>query len=131
MLPANTAIVPRFTPDAVAPLADKIAAESAFARYREGLSDQTIRAQENDIACLTSYLASIHVQVVGSLLDDHRGWQGNRHGLVDGVVQWQLGQGYALSSINRRLATVKRYLGLAVRSGAITGEQLAAVREVK
>jgi integrase len=131
MIPVSTALVPQFTPESISPLADKIAAESAFARYRETLSEQTTRAQDADIVCLTTYLASIHVQVVGDLIDDPHAWQGIRHGLVDGFVQWQLGQGYALSSINRRLATVKRYLGLALRSGAITGDQLLQVREIK
>jgi len=34
------------------------------------------------------------------------------HGLVEGFVQWQLQQGFAVASINRALSTVKLYVKL-------------------
>jgi integrase len=51
--------------------------------------------------------------------------------LVDGFVKWQLQQGHATASINRRLSTVKTYAKLAAQAKAITASELALIQTVK
>jgi len=52
------------------------------------------------------------------LAEDIDAWRGVSVGLVAGFVEWLLGEGYALASINRRLATVRAYLTQAAAAGA-------------
>jgi integrase len=58
-------------------------------------------------------------------------WQGMTHGLVAGFVQWMLGQELALTSVNRKLSTVKVYAGLAANAGVLSGADLALLKSVK
>lgn len=58
------------------------------------------------------------------------GWKGISWGMVDGFVKWQLGAGHAISSINRRLTTMKTYARLAVKAGAISEEAYRLIRTV-
>jgi hypothetical protein len=50
-------------------------------------------------------------------------WSNVNAGLVAGFVRWMLQEGYAIGSINVRLATVKVYARLAAQAGAITEEE--------
>ncbi len=58
-------------------------------------------------------------------------WQGVTWGLVDGFVQWLLRQGYAISSVNARLSTVKVYAQLAVRAGALNQQEGLMIQTVR
>ncbi|MBC7870312.1 MAG: site-specific integrase [Chitinophagaceae bacterium] len=51
-------------------------------------------------------------------------------GLVAGFVRWQMNEGYAVTSINVRLSTVKKYAALAFQAGAIEATEHALIRAV-
>ncbi len=110
-------------------VADRAAAAHVFAEYQRRKSPQTLRRQRADLALFTSYLEAAGVPV-GDLAADPGAWAGLSWGVVSGFVAWQLGQGYAIGSINVRLATVKGYSKLALQAGAISPEAYAMIRTV-
>ena len=112
-------------------LADQYTADSTFVRYRERKAPETIRRHRADLDLFTEYLRQIPGLVaVGDLYADPDAWSGMTKGLVEGFVQWQLRQGYAISSVNMRLATVKLYCKLAQGAGALSEEYAAMIRTV-
>ena len=45
-------------------------------------------------------------------------------------MKWQLAEGYSVSSVNRRLSTVKTYAKLAAKAGVLDTQALALIRTV-
>jgi hypothetical protein len=62
---------------------------------------------------------------------DPAAWRGVTWGLVDRFAHWALAQGYAVATVNNRLAAVKRHAGLAVQAGAISSEEGQKIRAVR
>lgn len=112
--------------------ANEAAARSAFADYRARKAPATLRRQDAGLALFSEYLA----QAAGfaptgeALATTPDAWQGVTWGLVDGFVKWALVMGYAASTVNVRLSTVKTYAKLAAKAGAITAQELAMIRTV-
>jgi len=125
--------------DALAILADvgeranEAAAGSAFADYRARKAPSTLRRQDAGLALFSDYL----VQAAGSaptgaaLASIGEAWRGVTWGLVDGFVKFALLKGYAVSTVNVRLSTVKTYAKLAAKAGGITPQTLAMIRMVQ
>lgn len=111
--------------------ADAVAATSTFARYRERKAYDTVRRHKADIALFTSYLMQIPgMRAMNDLYTDPCAWSGMTKGLIEGFVLWQLQQGYAISSVNMRLSTIKLYSKLAQGAGALDEEHAAMIRTV-
>lgn len=112
-------------------VADRIAGEQTFARYRERKAAETIRRHRADLALFASYLHQIPGGVtVGDLYEDPCAWSGMTRGLVEGFVHWQVQRGYAIGSINMRLSTVKLYCKLAQGAGMLDEQHAAMIRTV-
>jgi integrase len=112
-------------------LADHIAGEQTFARYRERKAHDTIRRHRADLALFATYLRQIPGGVaVGNLYEDPSAWSGMTRGLVEGFVHWQEQQGYAIGSINMRLSTVKLYCKLAHGAGMLDEHHAAMIRTI-
>lgn len=109
--------------------ADEAAARHLFADYRSRKAAQTLRRQDADLALFVSYLTEVGVEA-GDLGRDAEAWRGVTWGIVSGFVAWQLQKGYAVGSVNVRLATVKAYGKLAMQAGAISAESYAMIRAV-
>jgi integrase len=111
--------------------ADHAASKHVFADYHSRKADNTIDAQRFDLAVFAQYLDLAGVNANGEWLQNHpETWQGVTWGLVQGFVKWQLAQGFAVGSINRRLSTVKTYAKLAAQAGAISAQDLALIKTV-
>src|SRR5260370_32587022 len=96
----------------VSALADEYARETRLTRYQAGLRDETIRRQKTDLLTFARFLHSVGVQP-GDFYNDLDAWGGIPAGLLEAFIQWQELHGYAIGSINVRLATVKAYCHLA------------------
>ncbi len=84
--------------------------------YRARQPPNSRRRQLADLRLLCAYLAAVGVErQAESLATDPTAWRGVTGGLVEGFVQWQVEQGYAIGSINVRLSTVKVYCRLAAQ----------------
>jgi len=140
LIPAPSALPTAPDPDAAAALAaasraaDAAAAAGALARYRAGLAPSTLRAHAADLATWVRYLAAVGVTPPpdpARLADDAAAWRGVSVGLVAGFVEWLLREGYALASVNRRLATVRAYLTQAAAAGALPADLPGLLRSVR
>lgn len=114
----------------VSALADKHARATRLLRYQEGLRDETIRRQKTDLLTFARFLASVGVQP-GDFYNDLEAWRGISAGLLEAFIQWQKLQGYAIGSINVRLATVKAYCHLAYEIGILDVDTHTHIQGVK
>jgi len=106
------------------------AARRVFADYQARRSTNTLRRQRAGLDLFARYLNEVAGIQPGDLGADPSAWRGVTWGLVDGFVKWALLEGYAVSSVNVRLSTVKTYCKLAARAGAISREEYAMIRTV-
>lgn len=116
-------------------VADAYASRAAFADYAARQSSNTLRAQRADLAQWAAYLCDVTGSAdcpdADALQTEPLAWRRVSWGLVAGFVRWMLARGYAIASINRRLATVRRYCRLATQAGAITPDDLALILTVR
>jgi len=111
-------------------VANGIASRSVFADYRARKAANTLRRQDNDLALFADFLSAAGLQV-GDFASDPQAWRGVTWGLVEGFARWQLQAGYAVPSVNVRLATVKSYARLALKAGALDATEFAMIMTVK
>lgn len=109
--------------------ANSIAARSVFNDYKARKAANTLRRQAADLALFAEYLNAIGLPS-GDFAQDLQAWAGIAWGLVEGFARWQLAAGYAVTSINVRLATVKGYARLALKAGAIEQADYAMIATV-
>ncbi len=127
-----------FIASQVARAANVAAVDHIFEDYHLRIDADTYRRQEADLALFAHFLAEIEAlprrdaAVFGArLLHEAAAWANVGWGLVSTFLQWQLQEGYAIGSINVRLATVKRYAGMAQAAGVISAEDIALIRTVR
>ena len=111
-------------------VANQIAQQSVLQDYQARKSSQTLRRQRADIALFEQFLASAghHVEGMGY---DLAKWNIATWGLVEAFNRWQLTQGYALGSVNVRLATIKVYCQMAAKAGYLSTQELALIKSVE
>ena len=129
----QTALVPRLplSLTQAGQLADQLTAELTFARYQERQAPNTLRRHLADLSLFATYLQAIPgIVFTGDLYHHPAAWSGMSKGLVEGFVQWQLNAGYAISSVNARLSTVRLYARLALGAGVLPEQQAAMIRTV-
>ena len=98
-------------------IANQAAARLAFEEYRANRPAQTLRAQQSDLANFARFLQSVGITDApdaARLQAEPAAWQGMTHGLILAYREWLMAQGYAIATVNRRLATVKTYAQLAL-----------------
>lgn len=122
-------------------IANAYASQTAFSRYQEKLSANTLRRHLDDLMVFVRYLVATGVPVDIStseklkacaqfLMYTPTAWQDMTHGLVEAFVAWQLTQKYAIGSINVRLSTVKSYCKMAVKAGVLDETEFALIKLV-
>jgi len=114
---------------AIGEQANRAAAAHMFGEYRARRAAHTLRRQDADLALFEQFLHSTGA-TVGDLACDVDAWAGVSWGLVAAFVRWQLLQGYAIGSVNVRLATVKAYAKLAMYAGVIPVGEYAMIKTV-
>ena len=114
--------------------ANEAAAANAFADYVRRKAKNTRIAQLGDLVIFSTYLQSIApgapMPSGEALQSTGEVWHGVTWGMVAGFVEWMIGEGYALGTVNRALSTVKTYAKLAAKAGAVTPHELALIRVV-
>ena len=125
----NKAILPKSL-QRLGQAANQAAARQRFADYQSRRAEHTLRRQQADLALFAQFLSGLGV-AVGQLASDPQAWAGVTWGLVEAFVKWQIQRGYALSSVNIRLSTVKTYARLAAQAGALSAQEYALIRAVQ
>jgi integrase len=121
---------PLALPLTVGQVANQVAAKHAFDDYRSRRAKNTLTRQDNDLALFAAYLEEVGAAPAGRLAAEPEAWAGITWGLVEGFSRWQLQQGFAVSSVNVRLSTIKAYARLAVKTGSMPAENYALIRAV-
>ncbi len=118
---------------AVGQIANQYAARGRFDDYLSRKALSTVVAQRTDLHHFSTYLREAGVRSApdaDQLQTDADCWHGVTWGLVDGFVKWQLAQGSAITTLNRRLSTIKVYAKLAAQAGVIDTQALALIKTV-
>ncbi len=111
--------------------ANQIAAKYAFSRYQARKAANTLRAQRAALETFSEYLAYAQITVSGeALYTSPHAWDGMSYGLVSGFVEWMATQGYAIGTINTKLAHVKTYAKLASQALVIDAREYALISTV-
>lgn len=114
----------------IASLANNIASQYQFVNYQQRRSHHTLRRQKAGLRLFEEFLYSVGIEIIAPLYEDPAAWKSITWGLVEGFVNWQLKEGYAIQSINVRLSTVKTYAKLAMKSGALSVQAYAQIATV-
>src|SRR5713226_8531032 len=112
--------------------ADHASRGDAFAEYHAEQTDNTRAAQLDALKCFSAYLAQAGIQrQAEDLSQDAEAWAGMSAGLLKGFRTWLLEQGFAIGTLNHRLAIIRQYCRLANAAGTIPDEVLELVLAVK
>jgi integrase len=138
--------------------ANEVASQHVFSDYRSRKAPNTLRRQSAGLSLFADYLAEVGILIppkdvrrpdpgngerVGQrweawlssqgqrLATDPNAWQPITWGLVDAFQKWQLQQGYAVSSVNVRISTIKTYAGLALKAGTLSKVEWAMIRAIR
>ncbi len=99
-------------------------------KYQQGLRPETVRRQKIDLRTFADFLESIGV-TRGDFYNDLDAWAEITGDLIETFIDWQLRKGYAIGSINVRLATVKAYCHLAYAVGKMDTDTHTYIQGVK
>src|SRR6266699_1257393 len=113
-----------------ATLAQQYSRAAKLTKYQKGLRPETLRRQKTDLRTCADFLESIGVEP-GDFYNDLDAWAEITPDLIETFVQWQKRQGYAIGSINVRLATVKAYCHLAFSAGKLDTDTHTHIQGVK
>ncbi|MEM9775331.1 MAG: site-specific integrase [Chloroflexota bacterium] len=125
-------------------LADRVSGFGAFAEYQNRKSASTRNAQKSDLAKFASFINSVYEKTANSteiktiqlrlsefqLYEDPRAWSVMSHGLIKLYRNYLTSEGYALTSINRSLSTIRKYAVLAAQAGFVDTLKLAEIKNV-
>lgn len=110
--------------------ANQAAAHSRFADYRNRRAEQTLRRQDADLLLFREFLEAVGART-GDLSHNAAAWRVVTWGLVEAFVKWQVQKGYAITSVNVRLSSIKTYSRLAMQVGTLTPQEYALIRAVQ
>lgn len=101
-------------------VANAYASADVFDDYRRRKSANTRRRHDADLAAFAAYLGAAGIDAEAErLTTDASAWAGLTWGLVAGYRRWLLAEGYAVTTVNQRLSTVRVYARLAHQAGVI------------
>ena len=114
-------------------IANHAAGQNIFQRYLSEKSINTIKRQARDLELFAEYLIDAHIllQDGADFQNDPAAWRGVTWGIVEGFTRWLLHEGFAISSVNARLSTVRIYTQMAVKAGAVDRQEGLLIQTVK
>jgi integrase len=97
----------------------------------QGKAENTLKRQAYDLALFAAYLEEAGVQLdCADFQNKPDCWVGITWGIIEGFAAWMLAQGYAVSSVNVRLSTVRTYARLATKAGVIDTREGGLIQTV-
>ncbi len=114
-------------------IANQAAGQHIFGRYLSEKSTNTIKRQSRDLELFAEYLIDgrIPLHHGADYQTNPNAWRGVTWGIVEGFAQWLLREGYAVTTVNARLSTVRIYALMAVKAGVIERQEGALIQTVK
>ena len=114
--------------------ADTYAAGDVFNEYRSTKADNTLAAQGHDFTAFVEFLHTTGAQGVpgvDSFMTTPSAWSGISWGIVEAFKRYMLQNGNSIATVNRRLATIKRYARLANQAGVLSMEEATLIGGVR
>jgi integrase len=114
-------------------VANRIAGRNLFQRYLNDKATNTVKRQARDLELFAEYLLDIGIMPDqgANFQTNPSAWSSVTWGLVEGFVQWLLQEGYAISSVNARLSTIRIYAQMAVKAGSLDRQEGMLIQSVK
>lgn len=113
----------------IAGIANEHSKNAVFNKYLSAKSANTLSAQLTDLTTFAKFLSMVNVSVEPEQLQSNPDtWVGVTFGIVDSFVQYLWSQSYSISSIERKLSTIKAYVGLANKAGRIDRETYQQIK---
>jgi integrase len=107
--------------------ANRRAANRVFVDFRSRKAENTLRRYDNDLCVFEGWLSRRLDTTVCDLAINPAHWQVVTWGLCDEFIKWQLAEGYAVSTANQRLSTIKVFAKLALKAGALDRTEQAMI----
>jgi integrase len=126
----DNSLIPYTPLELAGQIANEHAANAVFADFRSRKAPNTNRRHDAALALFSEYLQSAGLPV-GDFATDPQAWRGVTWGLLEGFIQWQLREGYAIGTVGGYLAVVKVYCKLAFKAGALDATEHALIRTVQ
>lgn len=119
--------------DGAGQVANQYAGNAIFQRYLNEKAENTIKRHARDLELFAEYLLDIGIMPDkgADFQTNPSAWSGVTWGIVEGFIHWQLKEGYAATSVNARLSTIKVYAQMAVKAGAIDRQEGMLIQSVK
>ncbi|MCB0032918.1 MAG: site-specific integrase [Anaerolineales bacterium] len=112
--------------------ANEFASNAVFVSYQLDKSKNTLARHGRDLDKFAECLTEVGAAVTGdSLMSDPQAWQGITWGMVDMFKKWLFNKGYALSTVNGCLSTVRIYAELAFNAGMIDQSDYLRIKAIK
>lgn len=124
-------VLPVPTFDEIGQSANQVAASHTLEDYHERLAEETLRRQRFDLQVFADFLFDTTGLVYGDFYTDLSAWTHITFGLIETFKRWMLQKGYALGSVNIRLATIKAYCRLAYTANYLSVKEYTAIRDLK
>jgi len=118
------------SPAPIGYMANVAAMQTLLQDYHARKSEETKRRQKADIKLFEKFLLEAG-QSVHSMANNLASWSLVTWGLVEAFNRWSLQHGYAIGSINVRLATIKAYCRMAAKAGYLSAAEQSLIKEVK
>jgi integrase len=130
-------------------VADRYIRATAFSSYQETIALGTQQAQLRDLALFSRFLTQVSEETgielrrtAEELYNDPAAWTGMTASLLTGFRRWLLynqpraqgeekARGYRITSVSRRMSTVRQYCRLANLCGTIAGDEWTRIESVK
>ncbi|MCA9918793.1 MAG: site-specific integrase [Anaerolineales bacterium] len=114
-------------------IANQAAGHAIFSRYLSQKSANTLKRHSRDLELFAEYLLDIGIMPENGadFQTNPEAWRGVTWGIIEGFIAWQLNEGYAVTTVNARLSTVKVYAQMAVKAGSISREEGMLIQSVK
>lgn len=114
-----------------AQMANEYASAATFEEFNSRKSARTLAIYAANLETFAAFLAETGIHRTGHALQTSPdAWAFCSFGLVEAFKQWMLQQGYAISTVNLKLSTVKVYARLAAKAGAIDATESILIRNV-
>ncbi|WP_420627990.1 tyrosine-type recombinase/integrase [Candidatus Leptofilum sp.] len=114
-------------------LANQVAGHAIYNRYLSQKSANTLKRHARDLELFAEYLLDVGIMPEhgADFQTNPKAWLGVTWGIVEGFIAWQLQEGYAVTTVNARLSTVKVYAQMAVKAGTVPREEGMLIQSVK
>lgn len=112
--------------------ANAAANQYAFEEFMRRKAYGTRRTYHHAFDSFADFLRQVGFADVSGddLMTDPEAWRGMTWGIVETFVKWLLNEGYAISTVNTKLAAVKSFTKLAAKAGVIDSDEMQMIRTV-